>query len=232
MSNNYLIQTSNLDAKIANKMLEIDAGREYLTIKAANEAALEQAIIDIKYIYSEGWNIQIFYGKQIKKEDLIELGMNPVDIGLGVWSVGTWANNHVPYDGNLTKCNGTYDGHCYYSGNNLDKMCCSCKKTGQACQFSARVNDNGCGGLLGGQTCDRTLNVNIFQKFIDRDIKLKRDTLDKSTQNAYDKYNSAKMTYMNTPEASKINVKCCQSFSIGDIIAKTNTIRDNNLICN
>lgn len=241
-SNNYLIQTANMDAKVSNKMLEINAGREYLTIKASNEARLIKAISDINYIHREGWKIQKTYDKQIKIEDLRELGMNPTQIKIedlsmfnidpivktvltNSWYVNEWENNYIPFNGNVTKTRAGYGGCCYFAPD-VDKMACKCGKQ----------KDCGCDcgsfGMPGGQDCNRTLNKNMFQKFIDRDIAIWKSDLANKTQEALNKYIEAKKTYENTPQTSTIKIDCCQSFSIGDILSKSVTIQGNNLVCN
>lgn len=228
MSNNYLIQTSNMDAKVANKMLEINAGREYLTIKAANDARHSQAVGDLNYIYREGNKIQSSYDKQIRVEDLRSLGMNPIDGG-GSWNTSDWANRHVPYNGIVTASR-TGRGGCCGDGSGdkdtvwINQLACHCEK------------DRSCGCVCGdmppGQSCDRILNTNMFQSFLDREKAWWKSQLDASTLAAWNKYDSAKATYINTPKMDIINVKCCQSFSTGDIIANSVTLQGNNLACN
>lgn len=224
MSNNYLTQTYNMNAKVANKMLEIEAGREYLTTKAANEARYNQAVGDLNVIYREGHKIQNYYDKRIAIEDLRSLGMNPVDGG-GTWNTKGWADQYVPYNGLVTKTKAGYGGCCYFAGD-IDKMACKCGKE----------KDCGCEcdsfSMPSNQSCDRLLNTNIFQALKDRDIASWRSYTDASTQAALSKYNSAKTTFTNTPQSDLIKVDCCQSLSVGDILAKSVTIQGNNLVCN
>lgn len=219
MSNNYLIQTTNMNAKVANKILEINAGREWLTTKAANEARLQKAYNDINWTYREGNKIQARYDGQVSVNDMRTIGITVSDNGDASW----WANNHVPYNGVVTKTRKGYGGCCYFAGE-VDKMACHCGKE----------KDCGCNcvGLPGGQDCNRSLNSNMFQQFINRDRAWWENNLSASTAAARRKYDEAKSTYQNTPQMQPVEVGCCQSLSIGDILAKSVTIQGNQLICN